>query len=155
VDELREHVNLTADNKTMFFYHMAQSIVKLKLPKSDFRPGEQNLDLKELLLPVTSYIRLSSIRKKLQETNTTKRVEQLHEAKVFDKDTYEQLVRSFNFLTFLRIKNQAQQFAQNELPGNSIKVQQLNRIDIVVLKKLLTDIAALQSMLHSLYSGPQ
>lgn len=155
VDELREHVNQTSENKTLFFYHMAQSIVKLKLPKSDFRSGEQSLDLKEMLLPVTSYIRLSSIRKNLYETSTTKRVEQLHERKVFDKDTYEELKLTFNFLTHLRIKNQARNIAQNELPGNTIQVNQLNRIDIVVMKKLFTEIAGLQSRLSSLYSGPQ
>jgi PAS domain S-box-containing protein len=155
VDELREHVNQTSDNKTMFFYHMAQTIVKMKLPKSDFRSGELSLDLKEMLLPVISYIRLSSIRKSLYETNTTKRVERLHENKVFDKDTYEELKLSFNFLTHLRIKTQARNIAQNELPGNSIQVNQLNRIDIVVLKKLIADIAGLQSRLSSLFSGPQ
>lgn len=155
VDELREHVNQTSDNKTLFFYHMAQSIVKMKLPKSDFRSGDQGLDLKEMLMPVTSYIRLSSIREKLHETNTTKRTEQLHELKVIDKASYEELRQSFNFLTHLRIKNQARNIAQNELPGNKIPLSQLNQLDKVVLKKLHTDIAGLQTMLGSLFSGPQ
>jgi CBS domain-containing protein len=134
---------------------MAQSIVKMKLPKSDFRSGDQGLDLKEMLMPVTSYIRLSSIREKLHETNTTKRTEQLHELKVIDKASYEELRQSFNFLTHLRIKNQARNVAQNELPGNKIPLSQLNQLDKVVLKKLHTDIAGLQTMLSSLFSGPQ
>jgi len=155
VDELREYVNLSSENYAVFFLHMAQSVAKMKPPKSDFRSEGAEVDLKTILIPVTSYIRLFSIREKLYETNSLARAELLLGNNIIDRSVYEELTQSFSYLTQLRIKIQARSIAQNDPPGNSIQASQLDRIEVLILKKLFADIAGLQTRLGSLFSGPE
>lgn len=153
VDELRTHVNQTSENKAVFYYHMAQSVLKMKPPKGDLK--SEDLDLKKSLLPVTTFIRLYAIRAKSDETNSLERAAQLFERKLIDRSVYDELIQSFNYLTHLRIKGQARSIALNEVPGNKVSFNQLNRIEVVILKKLFADIAGLQTRLSSEFSGAE
>jgi len=161
VEELRHHVNQISESTSVFFYHMAQSLLRMKPPvnifgnivKTDSKSDELNLDIKKILLPVTSYIQLYSIRAKLSETNSSDRAVQLNEKKVIDRSSYEEITQSLYYLTYLRIKSQVTSMARNEAPGNSVNFNQLNRIEVVILKKLFSDIAGLQTRLGSDFGG--
>lgn len=162
VDSLRAHVNLTAQSKAVFFYHMAQSIMKMKPPlnffgniRSDSNAGELILDLKKVLLPVTSYLRLYAIREGLDATGSIRRNEQLRELKVFESSVYEELKHTFNYLTGLRIRSQSSSIFHNEIPGNTINFHQLSRIEIAALKKLFSYIGSLQTRLGSAFDPQQ
>ncbi len=151
VEELRNHVNQASENRSVFFYHMAHSVMKMK-PSAGLT-GSAFLDIKKALLPVSTYIRLYSIREKLTENNSIKRADLLLERKIIDQSIFEELTYSFNYLTHLRIKNQANSIARNEPPGNTLDPDQLNRIETTVLKKLLSDITGLQTRLATEFSG--
>ena len=60
---------------------------------------------------------------------------------------------AYNFLTHLRIKNQAYSIARNEVPGNSISLGQLTHLEALTLKKIFTDISGVQTRLGSGFSG--
>jgi signal-transduction protein with cAMP-binding, CBS, and nucleotidyltransferase domain len=159
INKLRDHVDKTTESKSVFFYHMAQSVIKMKPPanlpgnlKADSH-SDTLLDIKRILLPVTSFIRLYSIREKLTATNSMERSEQLHEKKVINSSTLDELIQPFNYLTYLRIKNQAFSIARNEVPENTIRLQQLTKIEAITLKKLFTDISGLQTRLGGEFSG--
>ncbi len=85
VEELRDHVTEISDNKSVFFYHMAQSVLKFKPPVNIFgnivgdesRSDELNLDIKKVMLPVITFIRLYSIREKITNTNSLERLGEL------------------------------------------------------------------------------
>jgi len=159
IDKLRSHVNLTVESKTLFFHHVAQSIVKIKVSAN--LPGnlkaksqsDTQLDIKLAMIPITSYIRLYAIREKLASTNSLERAGKLHKRSVIDASTLEELTEAFNFLTHLRIKTQAYSIARNEAPGNSISLGQLSQLDALTLKKIFTDISATQTRLGSGFSG--
>ncbi len=159
IKKLRDHVDKTMESKSVFFYHMAQSVIKMKPPANlpgNLKADSQSdtlLDIKRILLPVTSFIRLYSIREKLTVTNSMERSEQLHEKKVINSSTFEELIQPFNYLTYLRIKNQAFSIARNEVPENTIRLQQLTKIEALTLKKLFTDIAGLQTRLGVEFSS--
>jgi len=159
IDQLRSHVNLTVENKSLFFHHVAQSIVKMKVSAN--LPGnlksksqsDTQLDIKLSLIPLTSYIRLYAIREKLVSTNSLERAEILHKSKVIDASTLEELTEAYNFLTLLRIKNQAYSMARNEVPGNSLSLGQLSHLEALTLKKIFTDINGIQTRLGSGFGG--
>ena len=153
VQDLRDHVNQASANKAVFFFHMAQSVMKMKTPVSSTSTGL--LDLKKLLLPVTSFIRIYSIREKFSETNSLKRAEMLREREVLDQSTFDEVTYSFNYLTYLRIKSQSISIAHSEIPGNTVDLARLNRIEAAVIKKLLSDISGLQTRLGAAFSGSE
>lgn len=64
----------------------------------------------------------------------------------------EEISETFDFLTYLRIKNQANSISRNEVPGNTFRLGQLSHIEALTLKKIHTDIASLQTLLGSVYS---
>jgi PAS domain S-box-containing protein len=158
IEKLRAHVNRSAEGKSIFFYHLAQPILKIKaLPNL---PGNMKaashsgtpVDLKMALLPVTCFIRLYAIREKLVSNNSMERAGALHKMNVINASTLEELSETFDFLTYLRIKNQASSISRHEVPGNLVKLGQLSHIEALTLKKINTDIASLQTLLGSVYS---
>ena len=138
---------------------MAQSIVKMKVLAN--LPGnlkakshsETQMDIKLSLLPLTSYLRLYAIREKLASANSLERAEKLHKRSVIDSSTFEELTEAYNLLTLLRIKNQAYSIDRNEAPGNTISLGQIYHLEALSLKKVLTDISAIQTRLGSGFSG--
>ncbi|MCK5281264.1 MAG: CBS domain-containing protein, partial [Cyclobacteriaceae bacterium] len=63
ITDLRNHVNQALDNKSVFFYHLAQSVVKYKPPLSIFgkiigknHSGDHvNLDIKKIIFPIIGF----------------------------------------------------------------------------------------------------
>jgi PAS domain S-box-containing protein len=150
VDQLRSHVNKISEGKAVFFYHMARNINQMKIPA---KPGEHSMDLKKILLPVTSYIRLYAIREKLAVTGSIERATLLLEKGIFDPSLFDELTQTFDFITLLRLRNQAESIASNENPDNTLELNQLDRIEIMILKKHLQDIAGLQTRLSGEFSS--
>ncbi|NOR33294.1 MAG: hypothetical protein GQ579_01300 [Bacteroidales bacterium] len=158
IEKLRDHVNRTAEGKSIFFYHLAQPILKMKampnLP-GNLKAASQSdtqVDIKLAQIPVTSFIRLYAIREKLVSNNSMERAEKLHKRSIISASTMEALSDSFDFLTYLRIKNQAYNISRHEAPGNTLRLGQLSHIEALTLKKINTDIAGLQTLLGSVYS---
>lgn len=152
VEQLRSHVNKVSEGKALFFYNMARSIVQMKSPA---KADEHSMDLKKILLPVISYIRLYAIRHNLPETGSTERATQLLGKGFFDPLLYEELTQAFNFITNLRIKSQAASIARDEVPGNIADSRLLSRIEIMILKKHLQNIAGLKTRLSGEFSNTE
>jgi len=158
IEKLRKHVNSSAEGKSVFFFHLAQPILKIKaLPNlpGNLKAASQSdtdLDIKMALLPVTSFIRLFSVREKLVSNNSMDRAEELHKMNIISASSMEAISDSYEFLTFLRIKGQALSISRNEAPGNTLKLGQLSHIEALTLKKINTDITSLQTVLGSIYN---
>lgn len=160
-DELRNHVNQSVDNKSVFFYHMAQSVVKFKPPLSLFgkiidknHSGDHiNLDLKKILFPVISFIRLYALNHKLHETNTLSRIKQLYLQQFIHKSMYDELVLSYNYLMHIRFKSQSESILNNKMPDNIIDVTQLTHIEVSTIKKIFGEISNLQTKLNFDFTG--
>jgi signal-transduction protein with cAMP-binding, CBS, and nucleotidyltransferase domain len=129
--------------RDIFFYHMARSITQMKIPTKP----DGSMDMKKILLPVSSYIRLYALRSGVRVINSRHRAQMLLENKVFSDTLYEELMQAFDFITHLRIRSQAARIARDEVPGNTTDMSQLNQIEILTLKKHLQNIAGLQTRL--------
>jgi signal-transduction protein with cAMP-binding, CBS, and nucleotidyltransferase domain len=152
VEQLRTHVNKASEGKAVFFYHMARSIIQMKIPS---KLDEHSMDLKKMVLPVTSYIRLYALRHHLFETGSMERAAVLLEKGIFDPTLYEELTQAFDFISHLRIRNQAASIARDESPGNIADYRQLNQIEKMVLKQHLHDITGLQTRLSGEFNSTE
>jgi PAS domain S-box-containing protein len=152
VDQLRTHIRKTLKGNGGFFYHMSRSIAQMKIPA---RPNHHPMDMKKVLLPVISYIRLYAIREGLGETGSIERAQELFEKKVFSSRLHEELMHAFDFITHLRIRSQAEKIARNEAPDNSTDCSQLSQSELLVLRNHLQNIASLQTRLSSEFSNPE
>lgn len=152
VDQLRTHIHKTASGKAVFFYHMARSINQIKIPQ---KIDDYPMDMKKILLPVTSFIRLYSLREGSTATGSRERAEQLLEKKIFTPELCEELIQSFDFITHIRIRNQSEKIVRDHVPGNTADYGQLTHIEILILKKHLQNIAALQTRLMAEFTNPE
>jgi PAS domain S-box-containing protein len=144
VKQLCEHIHKSIKGRDIFFYHMARSITQMKVPtKSD----DRSMDMKKILLPVSSYIRLYALRSGVRVTNSRHRAQMLLEKNIFSDSLFEELTQAFDFITHLRIRSQAARISRDEVPGNTTDMRQLKQIEILTLKKHLHNICGLQTRL--------
>ncbi|MCG8307812.1 MAG: DUF294 nucleotidyltransferase-like domain-containing protein [Cytophagales bacterium] len=161
ISDLKDHVNKSLENKSVFFYHLAQSVVKYKPPVSLFgkiidkeHTGQQvNLDVKKVLLPIVSFIRLYALYHDIPETNSLSRIKSLHELGVISRDIYEELALSYNYLMQLRFRFQAKNILQNQAPNNNIEIENLTHIEVSTIKKIFGEIGNLQTKLNFDFKG--
>ncbi|MCK5105059.1 MAG: hypothetical protein KAR17_19685, partial [Cyclobacteriaceae bacterium] len=159
--DLRNHVNQALDNKSVFFYHLAQSVVKYKPPLSIFgkiigknHSGDQvNLDIKKIIFPIIGFIRLYALNNKLAETNTLSRLKQLYHQHVINKSMYDELVLSYNYLMHIRFRSQTSSILQNKMPDNIIDINELTHIEVATIKKIFDEISNLQTKLNFDFKG--
>ena len=161
IENLRLHVNQTIDNKSVFFYHLAQSVVSYKPPLSIFgkiigkdHSGDYvNLDLKKILLPIIGFSRLYALNNTIGETNTLSRVKQLYLHQIISKSIHDELVLSYNYLMHIRFKFQAISILQNKIPDNIIDINELTHIEKATIKKIFDEINNLQTKLNFDFTG--
>lgn len=159
--ELRTHVNQAMESKSVFFYHLAQSVTKFKPPVSLFgkiidknHSGDHvNVDIKKILLPIIGFSRLYALNNKLDETNTLSRIRYLHLQKVINKSMYDELVLSYNYLMHIRFRFQTQSILQNKMPDNIIDINKLTHIEVATIKKIFGEISNLQTKLNFDFKG--
>ncbi len=160
-DDLRNHINLVVDGKSVFFYHLAQSLIKYKPPVSLFgnivgnnqSSNEVNLDIKKILLPVIGFIRLYALHNKISETNSLERLKHVYHKEVLQKSIFDELVLSYNYLMHIRFRFQAKNILSNETPNNIIDINTLTHIEISTLKKIFGEISNLQTKLNFDFKG--
>jgi signal-transduction protein with cAMP-binding, CBS, and nucleotidyltransferase domain len=111
------------------------------------------MDMKMILLPVSSYIRLYALREGVTVAGSRHRAQLLLEKNTFDDSLYEELIQALDFISHLRIRSQAERIARDEAPGNTTDIRQLNQIETLILKKHLQNIAGVQTRLNSVFSG--
>ncbi len=142
VNELRKHVNQETKQQELFFYHMADSIIKYK---PDF--NSEIVDFKKLLLPLIGFVRVLSLHNQLNQTNTIERLEVLEKNRVFSSQRKNELIQIYNFIMQLRLKQQVTLLLDNEAPVNTIKYDKLSILEQNALKKSHAEIHQLQLQL--------
>lgn len=163
VRELRDHVHRESDHQSVFFYHMAQAVLNYRSPLNIFGKivgnasgGDTlNLDIKKSLLPVIAFIRLYAIREKIAETNSSARAEQLYDRNIIGHTIYEEVLQAYRYMTQMRIRAQVKSIIENDPPGNLIDLNQLSRLDITLLKTILTGISELQTQVRFDFKGTE
>ena len=145
-DELRTHLNRAADGKAVFFYHLSQEIIRFKSPVGVFGKilGEQEspdsnlVDIKKLLMPVISFVRLYALRALVTETNTLNRFEKLRNSEDMPDDLIDEITEAYGILMEARLRLQVNSLIEGEDPSNILDVNQLTDIEQTTIRKVLS-----------------
>ena len=71
--QLQDHVNHITSSFSTFFVYMGESVLSINIPEN-MQKLKTSIDLKLVLLPIVDYARLYSIKNRLNETNTYRRL---------------------------------------------------------------------------------
>ncbi len=161
IKNLRSHIHEAVNHKSVFFYHLAQSVLKYKPPVGLFgnivgnssSGSEVNLDIKKVIMPILGFIRIYALQNKLNETNSLERLNRLFELKAVKNPMYNELLIAYNFLMQIRFRFQSQAIMHNREPENIIDANTLTHIEIAALKKIFGEINNLQTQLNFDFKG--
>ncbi|PLX17816.1 MAG: hypothetical protein C0597_06810, partial [Marinilabiliales bacterium] len=160
-NELQNYVFQISENKAVFFQHMANPVIKYKSAINLFGNiiGDSNdndqtsLDIKKIILPITSFIRIYSLKNKISETNSLTRLEKLNSINQISKTLYNEIYVSYNYLMLLRFRFQTNKLLQKRSPNNLINIEELTDIEKTTIKKIISDISNLQTQLNFDFKG--
>jgi len=154
VQELRDHVSLSIQDRDDFFYLFAQQSQKLALPSKGIggmfhgmgglETGDKGLNLKDLLMPITAFARLYGIKNLLPQTHTLDRLNELAIRGIIPASTCEELTASYEFIMQLRIYNQIRQIEEGDQPDNVFPINKLSDLQKNRVREALTLTSALQ-----------
>ncbi len=132
--QLHRHIEHVTASFETFFIYMVESLLSHSIPDAMLKL-KAPIDLKMLLLPVVDFVRLYSIKHKLQETNTVRRLEALLDRGVLNPGVVKSVSYCYNFLMQLRFKHQKERHDQNAAIDNMINPQSLTDIEAILFKR--------------------
>lgn len=149
------------DNKAVFFQHMANPILKYKSVVNLFgnivgnskHDDNSALDIKKIILPIISFIRLYSLKNNITETNSILRLEKLHSLNLINKTLYNEINVSYNYLMLMRFRFQASELLKKQSPDNLINIDELSDIEKTTIKKIILEISNLQTQINFDFKG--
>lgn len=160
-EELRKHINEVTRDKAVFFYHLSQTVTRHKPPVGLFgqivgehESSDSNIvDTKKLLVPVTGFARIFTLKMQINETNTLTRLESLRGTQGMPGGFLDETIQAYNMLMNSRLSQQARQVMKGEEPENTIDVNKLTDIEKSTLKKVLSVINEIIIKLKSDFKG--
>ncbi len=134
--QLQNHIHHVTASFNTFFIYMSESVLNINIP-DNMQKLKAPVDAKLLLLPVVDFARLYSIKQKLNETNTYRRLEALNEKGILSGAVYKSISYCYNFLMRLRLKHQVDCYDINVEIDNIINPADLTQVDKQLLKSYL------------------
>jgi CBS domain-containing protein len=140
-----------------FLQHMARNASQIKPPLSFFgnfileEDGEKKggFDIKSAMRLVVDFARIYALQRGIAETNTTKRLEAMHETGQLDRQNLDDLLHTYEYLMFQRLKHQAENVVRRDsAPDNYILPSKLTNIEQQSLKEAFKRIRTAQSKLR-------
>ena len=118
-EALQEHLQSLTPQNGLFFYHMTSSI-------SRFKPSieSETIDLKKIIFPLVSGIRIYSLFHRFKATNTLARLEAIAGKLKTDLEA-DELGYIYNFLMLQRLKIQTRALMNHEPPDNMLDINTL------------------------------
>lgn len=152
-DRLGDFIAETASDKTVFFYHLALNTCQMK--PAQIQPiahsgekGNEGIDLKNALLPLTMFARTYAIRHNIRLTGTLERLEALRATNTIDYNMINEISYAFGFLMKLRFRAQAVLSDENLPLSNSLVTHELVAQELYLLKKVLSSIGEYQEKIR-------
>jgi len=140
-----------------FLQHMARNASQIKPPLSFFgnfvleENGDKKggFDIKSAMRLVVDFARIYALQEGIPETNTPKRLEAMHQAGLLDRRNLDDLVHTYEYLMFQRLKHQAENVASRDIPpDNYVLPSKLTNIEQQSLKEAFKRIRTAQGKLR-------
>ena len=138
-DELRNFVKNAFEDKSVFFYHLSETVSHFK-PALGGVGARQNVDMKRLSMPITIFARLYALQGHIPETNTTRRLEQLRDKGLLEKNLVNNTIEAYSIISALRLRTQISDIAAGSIPTNKLNKDEISEIESAILKKVISHI---------------
>ncbi|MBA4383972.1 MAG: hypothetical protein C0410_04495 [Anaerolinea sp.] len=154
VQDLRNHVSGSLQDRSDFFHLFAKQSQKFKSPTrgisssilgmGSVESGDRELNLKDLIMPIVNFARLYALKNNIQQTNTLERLNGLANHGILSTNTFEELSTAYEYVTLMRVKNQILQIDSGQRPDNTIQLGKVTDLHQIRLRETL----ALNSILQ-------
>ncbi|AXH11606.1 DUF294 nucleotidyltransferase-like domain-containing protein [Halarcobacter bivalviorum] len=124
-------------DKDVFMAYFAKATLTFDTPSTvaNFMTKTYNIDVKKTgVFPIVQGIRSLSLRERIRETTTVKRIKILQEMKVLENETANELLEAFDVLNTLRLKAHLQKIQDGKKINNEIDTHALGKIERDLLK---------------------
>ncbi len=159
--ELEKYINELTNKNPAYLYLLAQNAQTQK-PQVGFwgnilletagSPPE-TVDIKKAIMPIVSFARIYALKHNLTELNTIERLEILHDKEILKYAIYKDISQAFNYLAIIRLQHQTSLIGKNANPDNLINTKMLSDLDKTILKKVLSYINNMLSILNYDFKG--
>ncbi len=142
--QLQEHVNHITSSFSTFFVYMGDSVLNINIPEN-MQKLKSSIELKLVLLPIVDYARLYSIKNRLNETNTYRRLEALRDSRIINNSLFNSVIYYYNFVMHKRLKHHVGSFDAKVEPDNMLAISNLSEIDSTVFKNYFEFVESLKN----------
>jgi len=135
--ELKEFLYSKIQND-IFMAYFAKSTTAFETPTimSNFMGKNNLINIKKAaVFPIVQGIRSLSLKEKIKETTTVKRIKILEQKKIIQQDKAAELIEAFEIVNTLKLKNHIELLQQNKPISNRINIDELGKIERDLLKE--------------------
>jgi CBS domain-containing protein len=134
---------------------MAEDDLKHRVPLNLFRQiitakkgrNQNKLNLKNgVMVHLVDCLRLFALREGILETNSFERIHSLRDRNIFKKDDAEYIEAAYESLLMFRIRDAFTKMKEGREPDNMIKLSNLSKKDLALLKESMLIVSRLQSL---------
>jgi CBS domain-containing protein len=124
-------------DKDVFMAYFAKATLTFETPSkiANFMTKTHNIDIKKTgVFPIVQGVRSLSLREKIRETTTIKRIKILTQKKILDQELANELLEAFEVLSTIRLKSQLIKLQDGKKIDNVIDTHILGKIERDLLK---------------------
>ncbi len=160
LDDVRKKMLKLTPKNDLFLAHLTYNALKLKPPLGFFRDfvlihdGEHNdtLDLKHNgLAPIVDLARIYALAEGINHVNTIERLKRVSGTKSLSRESADNLIDAFEFISSLRLEHQAQQISIGVEADNFMAPSEISKLERSHLKDTFKVIQTLQSYVEMRY----
>jgi PAS domain S-box-containing protein len=151
-DELQHHIHHVTASYSTFFIYLSESVLNTNIPDTMQRL-KVPVDVKLLLLPLIDFARIYTIKQRLNETNTYRRLKAINNNGVLSKEVYNSVSFYYNFLMHLRLKHQVECYDSSTEINNVVNPSNLTDVDKQLLKSYYDVLEDLRTKINNDFKG--
>jgi len=160
VEQMRKKVIELIHQNPQFLIHLAKSSLLYNAPlnlfgkiKSEKHDGIKIFNIKDSIRPIETFAKIYALKNKIPECNTLDRLEKIHEMKILQHETYNEMVYAFNYFWDLRFYNQLIRHFDLKQVEDNLDLEKLTNIERNNLKNVLSRISIFQTKLSYDFLG--
>jgi len=153
LEQVRKKMLATTQHSSLFIAHLSRNALNLRPPLGFFRDfvliqdGENKatLDLKHNgIAPIVDLARIYALSEGISSVNTVERLKQAAGTPSLTKASAANLIDAFEFLSMLRMMNQANKLQQGQAPNNYLSPKEISKLEREHLKDAFKVIKTMQ-----------
>lgn len=158
--DLKDHIVRHTRQNSVFLAHMAKNVVRFPPPVGFFGriktqvsgPHRGKLDIKKAgIFQITEGVKVIALEAGLVDGGTREKLEALEQQGLVSEGTATDLETSYNFLSFVRLRSQAQELAEGRPPTNQVDPEQLNSVERMRLRVAFSTVKSFHNLLRMRY----